>query len=246
MLSRRQGWGHRKNQSGMSIVELMVGVAVGLMVTAAASLLMSGQLVENRRLVTETQLQQDLRAATDIMTRELRRTGAAPEDAILKTIWFPGASIVESNTYAEGLSTPAGEVIYNYNPASTGGPYGYKQVGSVLRVNLAGGSGWQDLTDSNIMNVQVNGFTPQFTVEPTLAAIVLPCPNLCPGGGIACWPKIEVRLVSFAVAAEAKRDSTVQRAITSAVRVRNDRMTYNSSIPAPPPGVGSLPQLCPA
>lgn len=242
MLSRRQGLGQRKNQSGMSIVELMVGVAVGLMVTAAASLLMSGQLVENRRLVTETQLQQDLRAATDIMTRELRRTGADTEALILNTIWYPGASTVLRNASAEGLSTAAGEVIYDYNPASTGGPYSYKQVGSVLRVDLAGNSRWQDLTDVNIMNVQPNGFTPQITVEPTLAAIVLPCPSLCPGGGIACWPKVEVRLVSFAVAAEAKRDNTVQRAISSAVRVRNDRITYNNSITLPS---GPAPQLCP-
>ena len=64
------------SQRGLSIVELMVGIAIGLIIVAAASLLMSGQLNENRRLLAETQLQQDLRAASDIITRELRRIGA--------------------------------------------------------------------------------------------------------------------------------------------------------------------------
>ena len=51
----------------------MVGVAVGLFVVAAASMLVATQLSDNRRLTLETQVQQDLRAAADIITRELRR-----------------------------------------------------------------------------------------------------------------------------------------------------------------------------
>ena len=240
MLNQHRSAGPRKSQTGMSIVELMVGIAVGLLVTAAATLLMSGQLVENRRLVTETQLQQDLRAATDIMTRELRRTGADTEALILKTIWYPGTPEVLRNESAEGLSTPTGEIVYDYNPASTGGPYAYRLVGTQLRANLAGTSGLQDLTDANIM--KVNGFVPQVSVEPTLSAIVLPCPMLCPGGDTACWPTVNVRLVSIAVTAEAKRDSTVQRAISSAARIRNDRVTYSNTTTLPS---GPAPQLCP-
>jgi type II secretory pathway pseudopilin PulG len=244
MLKPRRLCGRRNGQSGMSIVELMVGIAVGLMVTAAATLLMSGQLVENRRLVTETQMQQDLRAATDIMTREVRRSGSDTEILILSTIWYPGRTDeVTRNASAEGLATSAGQVDYAYNPekpGSSGGPYAYRKVGSLLRADLAGNSSWQDLTDANIMNV--TAFTPQILVEPTLASVVLPCPKLCPGGGIACWPTVNVRLVTMAVTAEAKRDATVQRAISSASRIRSDRIAHNNSIT-----VAGLPtpQLCP-
>ena len=42
----------RRAQLGMTIVELMVGVAIGLIIVAAASLLMTNQVVENRRLLT--------------------------------------------------------------------------------------------------------------------------------------------------------------------------------------------------
>jgi len=66
---------HRSAQQGLSLVELMVGITIGLFVVAAASLVVSNQLFDNRRLLLETQLQQDLRATMDIITRQLRRAG---------------------------------------------------------------------------------------------------------------------------------------------------------------------------
>ena len=82
MLTERKS--ARGRMRGLSLVELMVGVAVGLFVVAAAALMASGQLSDNRRLLLETQLQQDLRATVDIVTRELRRTGywASPQSGV--------------------------------------------------------------------------------------------------------------------------------------------------------------------
>ena len=65
----------RQRQTGLSLVELMVGVAVGLFVVAGATLVVSNQLGDNRRLMLETQIQQDLRAAADLIARDLRRSG---------------------------------------------------------------------------------------------------------------------------------------------------------------------------
>lgn len=56
-------------QRGLSLVELMVGITVGLFVVAAAATLVANQLSDNRRLLLETQVQQDLRATMDIITR---------------------------------------------------------------------------------------------------------------------------------------------------------------------------------
>ena len=60
---------------GLSLVELMVGITIGLIVVAGATLLTATQLSDNRRLLLETQVQQDLRAAADIIAREVRRGG---------------------------------------------------------------------------------------------------------------------------------------------------------------------------
>jgi type II secretory pathway pseudopilin PulG len=215
----------RHGQRGMSIVELMVGIAVGLMVTAAASLLMSGQLVENRRLVIETQMQQDLRAALDIMSRELRRSGSNSEVPVLASIWYPGGPSAGRNDTADELGISGGQINYWYTtPTALAGPFGYKKDGTVLRTFL--GENWQELTDPNIMSV--TAFTPTITPEPTAAAVVLPCPKLCSDGTTNCWPRHQVRTARLEVEAQAKRDSTVKRAISGTVRLRNDYVLFSN------------------
>ena len=231
MLSRNSRFG-RRPQSGLSIVELMVGVAIGLVITAAATLIMSGQLIENRRLLTETQLQQDLRAATDIMAREMRRAGGSTEPVSLASIWFPGSTVVGVNQNAQQLFvTSATSVQFEYFP----GPFDvnnptvqqlsrFSLQSGVIKTDIGGGA--QDLTDGNVM--QVTAFTPMpapTSMTDSSAAIVLPCPNLClPAGDTACWPRFEVRKFTIEVKAVARRASDVQRAISSTVRVRNDRV----------------------
>ncbi|WP_077036052.1 PilW family protein [Pelomonas sp. KK5] len=89
----------RSRQSGLSLVELMVGITIGLIVVAAASLMMSNQVAENSRLLAETQLQQDLRAAADLMLRDIRRAGY--NKSASTTVWAPTTtSAVPINIYA--------------------------------------------------------------------------------------------------------------------------------------------------
>lgn len=212
----------RRCQAGLSIVELMVGVAIGLVIVAAAALLMTGQLVENRKLLTETQLQQDLRGAADIITRELRRAGARQEPTALATIWFPGTVEVLYNGMAPALVVSSSRVDFNYDPGMTSGPYGFRLSGGVIQT-LVGASGWQDLTDANVMRVR--SFTPRW-LPVTAVPVQLPCPKLCPDGTSACWPSFQVRELEVAITAEAKSDPTVLRSITTRARVRNDFVQF--------------------
>jgi len=91
----------RRRQAGLSMVELMVGVAIGLFVVAGATMAVSNQLGDNRRLMLETQIQQDLRAAADVIARDLRRSGywASAQGGV----WHAGAVAVASNPYTCGL-----------------------------------------------------------------------------------------------------------------------------------------------
>ena len=221
LVHRRLG---QRSQAGMSIVELMVGVAVGLLVAAAASMLMSGQLVENRRLVIEAQMQQDLRAATDVMSRELRRAGTTGEIPILQSIWHPSSAGAKRNDSADDLILSTGQVDYWYaTPTALPGPFGFKKDGTMLRT-LLGGT-WQELTDGNVMLVTT--FTPTVTPEASANVIVLPCPKLCTDGTTDCWPKFQVRSATVAVEARARHDSNVKRAISSTVRLRNDYVVFS-------------------
>lgn len=223
----------RHLQRGMSIVELMVGVAIGLLIVAAATLMMSGQLSENRRLLVEAQLQQDLRAAADIMTREIRRTGAMIEPQSLQTVWFDGATLVQHNDIAAQLAVGADHVDFAYmvdGPASMQGPFGYRLTGGVIQ-SLMGGAGWQDLTDANVVEVLSLTTTPRAST-----AVRLPCTKLCPDGTSNCWPTVAVREIQVDITARAKRDITVQRSLSTRARLRNDRLTFSNA---------GLDQMCP-
>ncbi|MDQ2780283.1 MAG: prepilin-type N-terminal cleavage/methylation domain-containing protein, partial [Pseudomonadota bacterium] len=88
-------------QRGLSLVELMVGITIGLFVVAAAATLVSVQLADNRRLLLETQMQQDLRATADIIGRELRRAGSTGGVmGATALVWRDGAPSVQNPNLA--------------------------------------------------------------------------------------------------------------------------------------------------
>lgn len=220
MLSRR-----RLRQQGMSLVELMVGIAVGLFVVSGALALVVSQLGDNRRLLLETQLQQDLRATADIITRELRRSGAYGdlEANVMDGLWRDGKATVSENDFAEIDTETPGEVEYRYRQRSgRQGPFGFKLQNGAILTLLNEGTSWQELTDSRVL--KVIGFNIAVEKETSL---VVPCPKLCPDGDTACWPTMVARSYAVTIDAEAVSDATVQRSITSTVRVRNDWLRFN-------------------
>ncbi len=64
-----------RNQRGLTLVELMVALAIGLLLTAVALVAMSQHLRENHRLLMEARLTQEMQAVLDLVSRELRRAG---------------------------------------------------------------------------------------------------------------------------------------------------------------------------
>jgi type IV pilus assembly protein PilW len=232
MLSAASG-SSRRRQRGLSIVELMVGVAIGLFVVAAASMLVVTQLSDNRRLTLETQVQQDLRASADIVTRELRRAGhwGKARDGV----WYPGTVVpIRDNPYAairkaDGTAFADGEtssaVLMTYarsglEAEETGAIESDEQLGfrldnGVIQTRL-GDAGWQALTDANTLKVT------SFVLTMNLQPIRLECPKPCPDPLVDCRPTLEVRDVTVDIAGEAAHDSSVKRSVRGHVRLRND------------------------
>lgn len=215
-------------QKGLSLVELMVGIAIGLFVVAAASLVVSSQLNDNRRLLLELQVQQDLRATADIITRELRRVGYwdASQNGVSNPALDPLAS-PSPNTYLNVAIGGAGSsVAYKYKrPSSDEGPFGYELTGGVIRTKLTSQTEWQDLTDINTLVVD------GLSIVPGAAnAVRLPCPKDCPAGVVAdsCWPLVSVRDFTVTITGHARSDSAITRTVTSRVRLRNDQVQFFS------------------
>ncbi|WP_425257870.1 PilW family protein [Rubrivivax sp. RP6-9] len=238
MLNRdRRHEAQRGPQRGLSLVELMVGIAIGLVVVAGAALVASSQISDTRRLLLETQLQQDLRAAADIITRELRRAGSnAHSNFALATVWLPPALSAGTNLFTDLTptslaSTPGSEVGYRYyRTAGASIPvFGFKLSGGVVEFNLDGTS-WQPLTDERVL--RVTAFTVTQNNGP---AVPLACAKECAGGGTACYPTWQTRELVVDIVGEAVADPTVQRSIRAVAKLRNDVLVPGASGPLCPP-----------
>ena len=213
----------RRQPRGLSLVEMMVGVAIGLFVVAAATVLVSTQLTENRRLLLETQIQQDLRATADIITRDLRRAGSISNP--LNVIWMSDtpATMPVANTRAVVDLSVSGEVGYSYYRGGTPGiMFRFARSGPTITSQI-GTTAAQDLTDVNTLNVTA------FTIVPrVIPTVQLACPNLCADGTQNCWPTVGVPEFDITITGAAASASSVQRGIASTVRQRNAAVTFNN------------------
>jgi type IV pilus assembly protein PilW len=229
MLSAAQRGRH--GQRGLSLVELMVGITIGLIVVAAATLLVSGQITESRRLIAEAQMQQDLRAAADIIARELRRSGAVGQYGNVEQLVWKQDSLTDPSTNASFATTwnlsvnAAGTAVtFNYYPDGSGtlvnSGLGFKLESGVLRTSIFAG-GWQDLTDPASMEV-----TTFLVTRLPDAVSQIPCPNACPGGGTACWPSVRQRTLTVLITARHRAFPEIERTHESQVRLRNDEFLF--------------------
>jgi prepilin peptidase dependent protein B len=231
----------RHQQRGLSLIEMMVGITVGMIVVAGASLLMVNQVEDHRRLVLETQVQQDLRAAADLILRDLRRAGfrERPEEGV----WAAGAADPIPNAYADAASAAANgsEIEYGYsrhddrearsnfrtptnpedNVVTSDERFGYRISNDVLQFKL-GGSRWQPLTDPNTLTVT------EFDVRINAQLIDLSefCSPPCAAAGCQTQHVKDVRLV---LSGQAKHDASVVRRVEVNTRLRNDQIVGSCS-----------------
>jgi type II secretory pathway component PulJ len=229
---------------------LMVGITVGLIVAAGASMVAVNQINEHRRLMLETQIQQDLRAAADLIQQDLRRAGfrGLPEQGV----WSPPAAVgtaaekpaavATANQFAEMvMAKDENEVALTYlyaRDGSNGEPADAEHFGIrwsrgkealYVQIGSPGGVGnWQPITDPE--SIRITGFDIEIESEP----VDLPdfCDKPCSpavAGKPAC-PTYEVRRVRFAITAEARHDASVKRTLSNVGRVRAD--VINGACPA--------------
>jgi type IV pilus assembly protein PilW len=207
---------------GLSLVELLVAVAVGLFIVATASTLFVGQLREHRGLLIESRLMQELRTTADLVTRDLRRAGHW--GAAGAGVWQRGASGVLANPYA-ALAWPADpasaalafrfsrDLVENH-VVDDNENFGLRLRRGVIEMQL-GAAGWQALTDAGSVVVTA------FNITPTVQTLSLAdyCPRGCSGS--SC-PQQQLRSLVVQISGQAARDPRIVRSLISEVRLRND------------------------
>ncbi|MBB5204191.1 type IV pilus assembly protein PilW [Inhella inkyongensis] len=220
----------RLSSRGLSLVEMMVGITVGLLVVAGASMVAVNQLAENKRIALETQVQQELRAASEIMVREFRKAGAwgSPELGL----WSPRTPNPKPNPFRDVVISPAGtQVEFSYSNALNPGDHGsdkdvapdademrgFRLSDEQLEFRI-GDSGYQPLTDKNAVVVT------RFAVELKTAVTELSgsCFKPCDAGAANCPPRVTVRELQVELAGHAKHDAKVTRQHRFTVRLNGD------------------------
>jgi prepilin peptidase dependent protein B len=222
----------RTMQRGLSIIELMVGVAVGLLVLGGVTKVVVDHLLDNRRLLVETRVSQDLRAAADLVVRDLRRAGYWA-DASTGMVAAGSASapmnpfrdIVVSN---QDLTT--GAITFSYDrPASSAEAAGFRVRNGALEMQV-GGAGWQAVTDSAAVVIDVAQLQAPvlrtvdlFASCPCMSTLACAASDFAASGvQYATRPRLTVRQYTLTLSGYAPGASQVRREIRETVRVRND------------------------
>ena len=215
-------------QAGVSLVELLIGITIGLFIVGASLTALLMHLRESRTLIAQSRLMQDLRATTDLMARDLRRVGywGAADHGVWQREGMAGAPGTAINPYT-AMTTSASTVAFRYSRDAVeddlvddNEKFGYRLRNGVLELQL-GSSPWQAMTDITTMKVT------RFDITPTeqLRSLAGSCTAPCPSGDASCPPQLHVRSLMLTLTAQGLGESTALRSVRTRVRLRNDSIT---------------------
>jgi prepilin peptidase dependent protein B len=236
-------------QRGLSIVEFMVGIAVGLFIVGGATKLFADFIVSNKRLMLETRVNQDLRAAADIVARDVRRAGYWNNS--LAGVWGIGSVAITANPHTTGagaVTSTSSSVSYSYarnaGDALDSNEYAgflVQAAGGVPTLHMLDGqANPQPITDPGTVRVTAFGV---IAASPALVNDLskycgclskLTCTNSGAAGAKdianltfnpAGPPILTIPSFQIVLTGQAVNDSSVTRTITETVRVRNARLT---------------------
>ena len=249
----RPGYHHARvwsKQSGFNLIELMVGLVVGLVVLGAALtafLLILTTQKENNQIV---RLNQDMRAIADLMVRDIRRAGFLtdnfdnPESTaeyLLDNIFFKEASGADLTVVNMGSSTTSINgsgncIMYSYNRDNdygTNGPeldsnehFGFKIANNAIWVRVSGTTN-SDVDCEDGGWYQMNNDSVDFTgLNFTVSSAIYDVTNEASTASASCPVGnscLIVRTVDISMTAQVEDLPNITQTIEETVRLRNDK-----------------------
>lgn len=246
MLNLRQQWPGRQNHCGvrrysrgLSIVELLVGVALGLFLLAGASSMLVSNIISSRALSAESRVNQNLRNAADLISRDLRRASYWENSVAGTTTSFV---LSAQNPYTT-ISTGGSTITYSLARDASAGrtattdlntlnsadeQFGFSLNNGAIQMQVGAGN-WRTITDTGTVRVTALAITPSVTDIDIRTACAKACCDVvnasCAATNVAAspgCPKITVRRFDLSLTGQSATDSAVVRTIRTSVRVRND------------------------
>jgi prepilin peptidase dependent protein B len=202
--------------------------------------------VSNKRLLLETRVNQDLRAAADIVARDVRRAGYWNNS--LAGVWSTGSTSIVPNPHATGpgdVTSTANSVNYSYARAVAGNTDGLDSneyagfrvlaVSGVDTLQMQDGQNtWAAITDPGTVRVTAFSVTPASPVlvndlskycgclaKLTCTMADIADPTFNPAG----VPTLTIPSFQIVLTGQSVYDAAMTRTISETVRVRNARLT---------------------
>ena len=146
----------KRNQSGFTMVELLVALAVSSIVLTLMYLTYQSQLKTNTTQQELIEMQQNMRAALYLMEREIRMAGYGPEGGIAD----PAITTAAVDDIAFAMDIKDGATDASDGDTSSAGEqirYTLDGSGNLVRMSNDGGGGWR--SDILLDTVDINSLT---------------------------------------------------------------------------------------
>lgn len=231
-------------QKGAGLVELMVGMAIGLIIVAAAASVYVTTVRGGADTLRSAKLNIELRGAMDIMVAEIRRAGY---------IWFDVNTNLSTNPFMQANTnlTLVGSdcILFAYDAngnsvADTSDQFGFKKNGTKVSMRFGGtapstsagcsiaNDSWESITDDK--NIIVDTLTFAVTYQCLNSKTGAGSANQACATGNAIYNAanaaavksdlVEIRNVTITLVGHHKDDAQTRMSLSQSVRIRNDRI----------------------
>lgn len=235
-----------KKQTGMTLIELMVSLLIGLVIVAATISIYIATARSSSDTVKAARLNHDLESIMALMINDIRRAG-----------YWGGATVAAdsknnpfTNTATTNIQVPtAACILYTYDANGSGSLtptvltddvdaneyYGFKLDNNTIKVRISGtatnvcnnvGDTWEEHVTGTQVTVTGLTFTRTYKCLNTATATSYnsDCASLTaaqlPSGTLA----VESRQIDITLSGQLSDDATVTKTLTNFVKVRNDRI----------------------
>lgn len=186
-----------KKQSGMTLIEMMIAMLIGLLVTGAVIAIFISNVKSSSENIKMIHLNQELRTVMGFMSDEIKRSGYSADATVASFIDYFNTATANCVLYSYDVN---GDGVQTTNEK-----FGFRLNGNTIQwgsnVVCGANANWQNLTSPNIANITV------FSIVPT---------DL-PAGTI-----IIKQLVITMTGVTTLNPGTASRTITETIRVRNE------------------------
>ena len=204
-------------QQGISLVEMMIALALGMIVVGAAMAIYVSAFSANSTQMRMSRLNNDLRSVMTQITRDLRRAGYhnwslathASRNYLTNPQATPTITASASTTQydEDSNSAAANSEIYAFQWADTDGD----TINDTIQARIGSG-GWTNLTDPDVIRIT------NFVITNNSPAAINPT------GAVAA---ITIPVYAIEITGQLVADATIQRSIRETVRARNPIVVAN-------------------